>query len=349
MKASLVFAALLLSLPATAQDNAGPRLPVLNIDADAISVMGVSSGGYMATQLAVAWPARFSGLAVFAAGPWGCAQGALSKALMQCMETRLGLPDLEQLERRHERYLDDGWVGDPADLAEQRVYLWHGSGDEVVDPRLGGHLAEQYRAWLADPEAQLKVERSADAAHGWPVTTALGGNDASVGCAEGGSPYLLSCDRDGVGEALRWLYGERMQAPGGDGRGMLMRFAQTPFYGGRRLAEEGYVFVPKTCEEGAPCALSVALHGCGMSAAQIGEAFVRHSGLNAWAAENRLVVLYPQAEPSLPNPKGCWDWWGYDESSWQRDPAHDSRQGRQVQALKAMVDHLTGLAPVKTH
>ncbi|MEC9484090.1 MAG: hypothetical protein UMU75_12355 [Halomonas sp.] len=56
-------------------------------------------------------------------------------------------------------------------------------------------------------------------------------------------------------------------------------------------------------------------------------------------------MLYPQARPSLPNPKACWDWWGYDENAWRLDPTHDNRQGRQVQALKAMVDHLAGLAP----
>ncbi|TDX22203.1 hypothetical protein DFO67_13013 [Modicisalibacter xianhensis] len=115
--------------------------------------MGVSSGGYMATQLAVAWPERFSGLAVFAAGPWGCAQGALSRAKTQGMETRLGLPDLAELARRYAQYLDNDRVGDPAALAEQRVYLWHGENDDVIDPRLEELLAEQYRDWLADSEA----------------------------------------------------------------------------------------------------------------------------------------------------------------------------------------------------
>lgn len=328
----------LLATPAGAQEEAPAPLPALVIDTASISVMGVSAGGYMATQLAVAWPTRFSGLAVFAAGPWGCAQGSLSRALNQCMNTRLDLPELETLAARHARYQADGRVGAADALAEQRVYLWHGGNDDVVNPRLGDLLAEQYRHWLANPEAQLKVERTPHAAHGWPVSADDG---VAVGCSDGGSPHLLGCGLDGAGQALQWLYGERMQTPAGDdGQGTLMTFDQDAFYSGRRLAEAGYLFVPDACAEGASCALSVALHGCGMSAEQIGETFVRHSGLNSWAVENRLVVLYPQVEPSLPNPKACWDWWGYDESSWQRDPHHDSRQGQQVQAIKAMVDQL---------
>lgn len=338
MKALLVgLAAALLAVPAGAQEENPPPLPALNIDAEGVSVMGVSSGGYMATQLAVAWPARFPGLAVFAAGPWGCAQGDLSRALNQCMNTRLGLPDREALNQRHARYLADERVGAPQTLARQRVYVWHGQRDTTVDSRLGDLLAEQYRHWLAKPEAQLKVERTPAAGHGWPVSSR---EESSVDCDQGGSPYLLDCGLDGAGQALQWLYGEDMQAPSGSHQGTLLTFDQSAFYDGRRLADEGYLFVPESCAEGASCALSVALHGCGMSAEQIGETFVRHSGLNAWAAENRLVMLYPQAAPSLPNPKACWDWWGYDESSWQRDPLHDSRQGRQVQAIKAMVDQL---------
>ena len=77
-----------------------------------------------------------------------------------------------------------------------------------------------------------------------------------------------------------------------------------------------------------------------MSAEQIGDTFARHSGLNDWAAANRRVVLYPQAETSLPNPQGCWDWWGFAESAWQLDPLHDTREGTQTSALMAMIARL---------
>ncbi|GGX84785.1 depolymerase [Litchfieldella qijiaojingensis] len=345
MRRSLAIAGLVLGLaaPAIADDPTLSPLPVLTIDPDAISVIGVSSGGYMATQLAVAFPERFHGLGVFAAGPWGCAQGALSRALRQCMQASLGPPELNDLAERHAEYRDNGQVGPREELTHQRVYIWHGEADTTVDPTLGATLAEQYRAWLDDGDAQLRLEMGENAGHGWPVDN-QGDTSTLADCAEGGSPHLLACDVDGAGDALSWLY-ENLEPPERARPGMLWTFDQAPFDGGRSFDEQGYLFVPKVCEEGAECGLVVALHGCDMGRERIGETFVRHSGLNEWAATNELIVLYPQATASLPNPRGCWDWWGYAESAWQPDPLHDTRDGRQVSAIMDMVEQLAGLAP----
>ncbi|HSP30802.1 MAG TPA: alpha/beta hydrolase-fold protein, partial [Halomonas sp.] len=119
-------------------------LPALGATAEQASVVGLSSGGYMATQLAVAWPERFSGVGVLAAGPWSCAQGSLSLALNQCMMTRRGVPSLDELEGRHKRYLELEQVGSADELSQLRVFLWHGEEDEVVEPKLGDLLAEQW-------------------------------------------------------------------------------------------------------------------------------------------------------------------------------------------------------------
>lgn len=345
MRVAILIIAIGLGLagPALADDSPLSPLPVLTIDADAISVMGVSSGGYMATQLAVAFPARFRGLGVFAAGPWGCSRGDLGRALGQCMLTRLGPPDMAVLAERRDDYQADDLVGPARDLAGQRVYVWHGTADATVDPMLGAWLAEQYRAWLDDGDAQLRLAMSEGAGHGWPVRSRDDG-PRLADCGESGSPYLLDCNVDGAGEALTWLYGE-LEAPPEMPRGMLRTFDQAPFDGGRGFDDQGYLFVPKTCEEGAECGLVVALHGCEMGRERVDETFVRHSGLNEWAAANALVVLYPQVGSSLPNPRGCWDWWGYAESTWQPTPTHDTRNGRQVRALMTMIEQLAGLAP----
>lgn len=330
-----------LSGPALADDTALSPLPTLDIDPSAISVMGVSSGGYMATQLAVAFPETFSGLAIFAAGPWGCAQGSLRLALGQCMSLRHGPPNQTELDGRHAAYLAQERVGDPQALAEQRVYVWHGSEDDIVDPQLGDALASQYREWLENPDQLLQV-RAEGVGHGWPVgDTGLAHITELADCRLGGSPYLLACER-GAGEALQWLHDDELTPPNEQGRGMLQTFDQSEFHNGPGLAERGYLYLPKACEEGAPCGLVVALHGCNMSAEQIDEAFVRYSGLNEWAATNRLAILYPQASASLANPQGCWDWWGFAESSWQPAPVHDSREGRQVGALMSMIARLNG-------
>lgn len=339
MKASspLLFAGLLLASASHAQDEL-PELPRLAIDPGDTSVMGISSGGYMATQLAVAWPERFAGLAVLAAGPWSCAQGSLGQALGQCMSIRRGLPDLDALNMRLRDYQARELVGDAEDIAELRAFVWHGEEDSVVDPALGQALADQLSGWLANPADQLQWVRSPGIGHGWPIET-----DRQIApgqmaeCRDGGGTHVLACDRDVAGEALAWLHGEQ-DPPQAASAEALLRFDQAPF-DARGLGDSGYVLIPEGCESGG-CSLTVALHGCGMTTEQIGTAFVEHSGLNEWAEANRRVVLYPQATTSLANPQGCWDWWGFAESTWQLDPLHDTRQGVQVEALMSMIERL---------
>ncbi|MGE6605637.1 extracellular catalytic domain type 2 short-chain-length polyhydroxyalkanoate depolymerase [Halomonas sp. NPDC076908] len=316
------------------------ELPALGAAVDQTSVVGLSSGGYMANQMAVAWPERFSGVGVLSAGPWGCAQGSLSLALNQCMMTRRGAPSLVELEGRHSRYSALEQVGSAEALSQLRVFVWHGEEDEVVEPELGELLAEQWEQWLASPE-QLRVARSEDTGHGWPVRLP----DASTptpqewgNCRQGGGSYVLACDEDLAGEMLDWLYPEREVSGGSVEDGMLTAFDQSEF-AVKGLADTGYVFIPEGCEAG-DCPVTVALHGCQMSQEAIGDTFVRHTGLNSWAASHQQIVLYPQTENSMANPQGCWDWWGFAESTWQLSPLHDTREGTQISALMAMLDRL---------
>ncbi|MBS9404646.1 prolyl oligopeptidase family serine peptidase [Halomonas sp. TRM85114] len=332
-----------LALPSVAQESVAqespPDLPRLAIDAENVSVIGVSSGGYMATQLAVAWPERFVGLGVLGTGPWACAQGALSLALGQCMGDRLGSPDLGQLSQRLQDFRRRDLVGDADELAEMRVFIWHGEEDETVLPSLGKALVAQFDEWLADPAEQLRLLVSEDAGHGWPVAARSDTPVTALAeCDEGGGTHLLGCNLDIAGRMLNWLHGDLTRPTGDEPEGRLLRFDQAAF-DTKGFADSGYSFIPEACQEG-DCGLTVALHGCGMGAEQIGEAFVRHSGLNEWAAANHHVVLYPQAQTSLPNPQGCWDWWGFAESTWQLNPLHDSRQGTQLSGLMAMIDRL---------
>jgi poly(3-hydroxybutyrate) depolymerase len=107
------------------------------------------------------------------------------------------------------------------------------------------------------------------------------------------------------------------------------------------LARTGYVFVPAACENGEPCRVHIALHGCQQDAddINIGRVFIDRAGYNAWADANRLIVLYPQTVSSwYPyNPKACWDWWGYVKFS----DSYITKAGPQIKALKAMLDALT--------
>ncbi|MGM0832471.1 MAG: poly(3-hydroxybutyrate) depolymerase [Pseudomonadota bacterium] len=337
---SCLFSALLLlastAVHAEAEDMP-QELPALSAASDHASVVGVSSGGYMAAQLAVAWPERFSGVGVLAAGPWSCAQGALSLALNQCMNTRRGLPSLDELDRRRERYESLEQVGERDALSQLRAYVWHGDEDDTVSPELGRLLAEQWQRWLASPE-QLRFVSSENTGHGWPIKLpkqAGASPQALGGCRQGGGSHVLACDEDVAGDMLSWLYPERDAAAS---EGEVIAFDQSEF-AVKGLADVGYLFIPEACEAGG-CPVTIALHGCQMSTDAIGDTFIRHSGLNRWAADHGQVVLYPQAESSMANPQGCWDWWGFAESTWQLNPLHDTRSGTQASALMAMLEQL---------
>ena len=80
------------ALPAT---HAAP-LPALKIDATNVTVSGLSSGGYMATQLHVARSSLFRGAGVVAAGPYYCAQGIAALATTRCL-TRDTAPPVDTL------------------------------------------------------------------------------------------------------------------------------------------------------------------------------------------------------------------------------------------------------------
>lgn len=341
-----------ISTPFVAHSNSEPsELPALGAAVDHASVVGLSSGGYMANQLAVAWPERFSGVGVLAAGPWGCAQGSLSLALNQCMMTRRGVPSLSVLDGRHDRYSALEQVGSSEALSQLRVFVWHGEDDEVVEPELSALLAQQWEQWLASPD-QLRVARSENTGHGWPIrlpSTSTPGPQEWGDCRQGGGSYVLSCNEDLASEMLDWLYPQRESAAvseqvsqerveGDEPRTGLMAFDQSEF-AVKGLADTGYVFIPEGCEEG-NCPVTIALHGCQMTQEAIGDTFVRHTGLNDWAASHQQIVLYPQAENSMANPQGCWDWWGFAESTWQLSPLHDTREGTQIGALMAMLDRL---------
>ena len=97
---------------------------------------------------------------------------------------------------------------------------------------------------------------------------------------------------------------------------------------------------------GRRCRLHVAFHGCQQNADTIGDAFIRGAGYNEWAEANRIVVLYPQAAAladrvagvrlDWPNPRGCWDWWGFTGADFAR------KSGPQISAVDSMIDRLAG-------
>ena len=56
----------------------------LKIDADKVSVSGISSGGFMAHQFHVAHSGNLMGVGIIAGGPYHCAQGDVMRGMLTC-------------------------------------------------------------------------------------------------------------------------------------------------------------------------------------------------------------------------------------------------------------------------
>lgn len=68
-----------------------------NIDASKVTVGGLSSGGFMAVQMQVAYSSMFSASSVWAGGPFYCAQDSESTALTTCMNPIMSAPNAGSL------------------------------------------------------------------------------------------------------------------------------------------------------------------------------------------------------------------------------------------------------------
>src|SRR4029453_8114913 len=94
---AVLVAAFLVLAGLTATAGAAPKraptdggLPRLNVSENYVT--GISSGGYMATQLQVAHSSRFDGAAIFSAGPYWCAMNSVVLALQSCTVSNAPTP-----------------------------------------------------------------------------------------------------------------------------------------------------------------------------------------------------------------------------------------------------------------
>jgi len=301
-----------------------------NIDRDGITLSGISSGGFAAQQGLVAFPEIFSGAGIFAAGPFRCSVGRAWKAVTECMR---GAPPTQELVAATKQYYQQGLVGDPALLKNKRVFIFAGTKDSVVKQSVVTSVADYFRQF----GSTVKVVDVIQAEHTFPTN-----DPKQQDCLKRGVPYIGYCSYDGAHELLNFLYGGNLKENAKTLTGRLVKFDQSKYTNDPAaisLDTEGFMYVPKACDEGKRCRLHIALHGCQQSAQKVGNAFAAGAGYNAVADANNIVVVYPQTRASLSfptNPLGCWDWWGY------TDDKYDTVQGKQTRFLREIVKGLSG-------
>lgn len=350
--------------------------PLPGLDRSRITVSGLSSGAFFAHQMHVAHSALIGGAGLVAGGPYGCAEPpdrpwwlavhpyartitAVSvctltgRATVETWAAWWGLPpeapEVERSLAATHAARARGVIDDPANLADDRVWLFTGTRDDVVPAATGAALAEYYRRSGVTGD-RLAVVDDVPAAHGMPVEEFTGESRfRKLGCSEHAPPFIVDCDLDAAGKLLRHLLPDGFAAaPGEPRRERLAGFEQREFFdsgdGSAGLAEVGHLYVPAACAADATgCRLHVAFHGCRQNTDAVDDDFVWDAGYNRWAEANRIVVLYPQAtawespwDPFgwLGNPRGCWDWWGYSGDG------HADRRGTQMRAVRAMIARL---------
>ena len=267
-------------------------LPSLGLNSSWVTVSGLSSGGYFAVQMHVAYSKTFSGVGVFAGGPFFCAglpPASVGVAQTACMVSP-SLISVDSLVLVAHNTAATGTIDPLSNLKDDRVYVFSGTEDSVVHTGVVQKLAHYYGEFVTTPN-RIKQEYDIAAEHCMP--TVGYGND----CGYLGEPYINNCGYDAVGPMLQHIYDNSLSAPAKaalntTGTGDYVEFSQFEFLDPlwtldtASMYKTGVVYVPKACsaEESvkrsasgkAPCRLHVAFHGCKQTIPMIDSQFYEH-------------------------------------------------------------------------
>ncbi len=326
----LLTAASAVLLLLAACDSEPPSAPMIvdmpPIDPQAITVSGISSGAAAAQQLHIARSDLFGGSAVIAGVPFGCSEGDLGLALGRCIGKEDGPVPVQPLIDAVGQAAAEGRIADPAALADDRAWVFHGTLDQAVGKKVSDATFAVYQAFL--PGESVVYIDDIEAAHLFPTL-----NDGTE-CTSSMSPWVGACDYDAAGELLSFLY-PGLTPPDSAQRQLMpvLEVVTLPDAGSAGLADEALIFRPPACPAGG-CRLHLVLHGCMQSREQLGDVFAASSGYLPWAEANGIVLAFPQVKPSPRNPLGCWDWWGYSSDAFL------DRDGTQMRVLTAWLESM---------
>lgn len=328
MKARLL--SLCLSLLTTQALAGALPLPSLGLDKNSVTVSGISSGAFMAVQLGVAYSDQIHGVASIAGGIYSCALGKTQTATDLCMKA----PDKIDVSAYTKLVLESfqkGLIADPKYLAQQRVFILNGSEDKTVMPAAGLKLAEFYQAFGVNPIADFKLKMG----HAFPS------NNGKNSCEKTQFPWINKCEYEGAQKIFETMYGPLSPPTSSRGftalSGELKAFDQNAFGAqAAKMLDYGNLYIPKDCKTpGSACRLHIALHGCMQSPNIIQDQFTNGADYNAWADNNKIVVLYPATTMGAGNSSGCWDWFGFTNADYA------VRKSVQMTAIMKMVATLT--------
>lgn len=335
------------SLPDPPPQSTTRKLPMLpHPDQTAVTVSGLSSGGFFAHQFHIAFSSTVKGAGILAGGPYGCVEhisnpwlpfwyvslDRVSAAVVACTHyygdryygLRPSSPTAEDSIRLVREAASQSQIDDPSNLLGSRVWLFHGKDDDIVPLTVMETLRRLYvRLGVHEPNLQFdRNQNETPANHGIPVSWYTGESRFPVrSCGQYEPPFVIQCGYEAAEMLLRHLYPEHFRPASDDPHrgGTLLPFDQSEFVDSLdesvSLHGVGFLYVPASCAA-EQCRLHVAFHGCNQNVESVYDDFIRDAGYNRGAASNNIVFLYPQTKASAANPNRCWDFWGYSGSNY---------------------------------
>src|ERR1700758_220188 len=257
-------------MPALA-DGGAPPLGAYNADIKESSISGISSGAFMAVQFGVSWSSIVKGVGVIAGGPYYCAQGTAIDGLLGNLGPGLTAtgpcmkgppPDLGPLFEKTDEWARGGDIDDPHNIANQRIYIFAGYNDSIVNPKVGDAAYRFYLHYHGDRSNGNMFYQSAIGAGHSQVTV-----DYGQPCNKNEGDYIDHCNYDQAGIILQHIYGALNPKNRGALSGKLIAFDQRELTspespGSYSMADTGYVYVPASCAAQQPCRVHIEMHGC---------------------------------------------------------------------------------------
>lgn len=311
-----------------------PRLNGYYVNKSAISVSGISAGGFMAVQYQIAFSSDIMGSGIVAGGPYYCAEDDVEIALHSCTKepAKINVETLIDLTTEAAAVFS---IDSLSHLRQHRTYVFSGTLDSVVEQGVGIKLVK-YLSSFVDPR-NIKTVLNITAEHSMPTL------DYGNSCATLGTPFINACQYDAAYDILNHIYdGGIFPSPDQAVPGNLISFDQAEFFAPYLpdvigMDTIGFVYIPTMCRSKAiACRLHVNFHGCLQSYSNIENVYVENAGFNGHAERNGIIVLYPQSVATDLNPKCCFDWWGYTGIDYA------CKLGLQMITVQNMINRLSG-------
>jgi poly(3-hydroxybutyrate) depolymerase len=303
-----------------------PLKDLSHLNAQSVTVSGLSSGAMMAAQMLVTDSTKIQGAGIVAGAPFDCAEGSLLQAY-QCMD-HPEQTDLAHLLEVTQNLARTRQIDPLVNLKNRYLYVFHGRKDSVVQPLSGQNTLNYFLSFM--DASHIKTEFGLNADHGFPTP------DRGHQCDVADTPWINNCNYDTAKNVLEQVL-QRKLTPGTQKKENLFKLDITGrLQVGATMNTTAIAYVPADCRNaGARCDLHVVFHGCRQTLDEAGWDFILQSGYNDWAENNKIVILYPNIVKSFFNPKGCWDWWGY------TGPEYNTKNSPQIRSIINLIKTLT--------